>query len=479
MKDIQSRSSKRSISGAVLLIGQNLILNMISVPVSAIIIRSLGADNYGTWSSSVAVISTVSCLANPGLGIFFSRLIAQKKQNPSLLTSEQLGLRTFLSLIASFIVISIAIFLHYPIDFLFCLCFSVIGLILTTISSTLLDVLQALGHIKLYSMIAFASGVVLNIMTLISALYCKGSVSMSVAYLSGPIVQCLTLWYMVNRKLFPIRFIFNFNRFILILKEARVVAGKQLLLSAQSKIEQLILPKISGMANSGYFSAGQLPANRLGILPEGLCTSMYSRIASSESEDNNEILSQIQCLILLCLSVCMPMTIWIFFFANPIAHILFPSDPAACTMVIQITIWSLAIQSLQMPMGYSMEALGKANVVAKYTVAAALIGGILSFLFTWKFGLLGACIGWLIRSLVQLVFIAPSFIRMYKDNIIFLKILFVVISSSAIILPFYISELFIKWDFGAMIIGLLLSFIIYVSLLFLFKVFKIKDLPFL
>lgn len=471
-----SNPSKRSpLSGAAFLIGQTLLLNIISIPVSAVIIRSLGPTAYGQWAAAAALVAAISCLANPGLGVLFARAVAQKPEETAHAMAEQLGLRASLSVIVGLFVVALAWVLRYPAEVVLCVFLCAFGLVFSVISSTFIDVLQALGRVKSYSLIAFVTGMVINGTTTLAALTHTGASGLSAAYMSGPVVQCALLWITVHRGLFPVRFVWNLKRFRALLMQSKIITGKQLLLSAQSRIEQLLLPKISGMAMGGYFFAGQIPASRLVVFPESLCTAAYSRIAGAQAHQHEETTQQIRRLLLTCLAVTLPLAVGVFCLSDLIAHVLFPQAPELCKLVIQITIWSLPIQSLEMPMGYGMEASGKAEAVARATIGAAVTGGLLSFLLMWRFGLAGASVGYLLRNVAQIIFVLPAFMRMYPHAMGLPTLARVGLCCILMALPLGV----IIWFEGSSLLllaGMVLAFALYVMALLVFRIVKISDL---
>src|SRR5437764_1361899 len=89
-----SQSSRRThVLGAAYLMAQPLLLNILSVPATAYIIRTLGPAAYGQWALGFALVTTASFLTNLGLRTTFVRFVAAHPAMAADKMAQQLGLR--------------------------------------------------------------------------------------------------------------------------------------------------------------------------------------------------------------------------------------------------------------------------------------------------------------------------------------------------------------------------------------------------
>lgn len=203
--------SKHQVFGAALLIGQSILLNLVSIPVTAYIVRSLGPESYGQWAVASTLIAAGTCLANPGLSPLFSRAIAQNPEAAPAALAEQLSLRFWLAALVALLMLAVSAALGYPPAVVVSVAIAGAGLVLTRVASALADSLQALGHLKHFALSAFVAGLMLTIATAIAAGRDAGAVGLTIAYLTGPVVHCCLLFLFV-RRLFPVRFGGNIAR---------------------------------------------------------------------------------------------------------------------------------------------------------------------------------------------------------------------------------------------------------------------------
>ncbi|HEY1922089.1 MAG TPA: oligosaccharide flippase family protein, partial [Tepidisphaeraceae bacterium] len=137
---------RKSLFGGMCLVIQPLLLNILSLPVMAYIIRGLGPSNYGQWTMAIALIGAIGILANLGLRGAFIRQVAAEPHHASKALAEQLGLRLVLATVAASVAILLCLILKYPLVAIQCAAIGAVGMIVTTLATTLIDVLQAIGR---------------------------------------------------------------------------------------------------------------------------------------------------------------------------------------------------------------------------------------------------------------------------------------------------------------------------------------------
>src|SRR5262249_3552939 len=105
------------------------------------------------------------------------------------------------------------------------------------------------------------------------------------------------------------------------------------------------------------------------------------------------------------------------FLAEPIAQILFPGTASICRDIIKITLWSVLFNGIMLPMAYSLQAAGKHDECARWTNWATVCGFCLSFYLISWLGITGASWSWSIRSFLSILFLLPSFVRVFPEVI--------------------------------------------------------------
>lgn len=409
----ESISLKKSLYGATCASVQPLLLNALSIPVMAYLIRQLGATGYGQWVVATTLVSFSAMLANLGLRASFIRALAREPNAAGTLLAEQLGLRLLLSSIATLAAVLACWSLGYSAVILQCTAIAGIGLIITTVAGTLADMLQALQRLPTLAAVNLIAGLALTAASVVAALLGGGPTLIALAYLVGPLISAAALVTIVRRRHCPVRVTWAGSRFVLMLKASRHFAAQQALAAASTQAETLLLPRLVGIVPFGFFSAGSLPAHRLAIFPDGLCAAAYPAIAQAWEENRSHATRLVLRYLLIGFVLSSAVALGSTLVAPPFARLLFPHQPELCLLVIRITIWSLPLMALEMVMGYALNAAGKDAAYARVSVPAAVASLVISVSMVTSMGATGACWSMLLRPIIRATFLTPVFIRTF------------------------------------------------------------------
>lgn len=405
-------SVRNTLTGAAYLSLQPLMLNVLSVPVMAYIIRRLGPVAYGQWAVAMSLLAVGAVVANPGLRGMFVRAIAREPDSARTALAEQLGLRLLLSLISGLAATLVCSLLGYPPVILWCTAVGAVGAVFTTFATTLADLLQSLQRLKSIAGANLAAGIGLTTASALAAWMGAGPVGIAAAYLVGPTCSALLL-LIIARRHCPISVRWDLKRFATLIKDSRFFAAQHFLTAASTHAESLMLPRLVGVSHFGFFSAGSLLATRLTVLPDGLCTAAYPAMAAACSRGQARGASTVLTYLLLAVIVGVAVAATVMLVAKPVAQLLFPRDPATCAAVIRVTIWMLPLVGLESVMGYALNAAGRDAAQARAYVPASIASLVVTVGLVTQGGVMGACWSMVLRPVVRACFLAPVFIRTF------------------------------------------------------------------
>jgi O-antigen/teichoic acid export membrane protein len=420
---IRAASSKHSSStlrttlvGALWLSVQPLMLNVLSIPVMAYIIHRLGPDGYGQWMTAASLVAVCAIVTNLGLRGAFVRTIAADPTVAVSALAEQLGLRLALSLLAAACATAACLLLGYPSSVLWCTIIGGVGLGLMTIATTLADLLQSLHRLKTLAVVNLLSGLMLTGGSFVAARFHAGPVTMALAYLSGTLFGVLLLATLVQKQGCPVTFRYDIRRFARLLGRSRFFAAQQLLATGSAQAEALLLPRLVGMSQFGFFTAGTLMATRLTVLPDGLCTAAYPAMVRAYAGSARRGARLAAQYLLIVASGGVVLALLGGLVAEPIGKLLFPAAPALFAVVARITVWSLPLLGIEMVMGYALNAAGEDAAQARVSAPAAIISLVASAGLVLTFGVYGACWSMLVRPAVRAAFLTPLFVRQFRSR---------------------------------------------------------------
>jgi O-antigen/teichoic acid export membrane protein len=403
------RDLRRSLFGAGCRSIQPILLNILSVPAMAYIIRKLGAADYGHWTTATSLVATTGVLTSLGLRGTFIRGVAQDPASAPAAFAEQLGTRILLSVLAIAVTMIACLSLGYPPVVVACTAIAAVGIALTCIWTTASDLFEASQRFPEVASIAMIAGLLLTAGSVIAVAVGAGPVWLSAAYLVGPAASIAIAFEMLRRERFPLHAHFCARQTVRLLWTSRHFTAQQLLTVVNANIAMLMLPKLVGAASFGLFSAGVLLITRLAIFPDSIGTAFYPLISKSIEKDRRLARRQSLVGIGVALAICVCVAVTTTLLAGFVSHILFPKAPAGCQKVIAITIWALPLMGVESLIGYGLNAAGRESVVARASVFSAVVSLAIGCALVIGWGVSGACWFMLLRPAVQIAFTLPIF----------------------------------------------------------------------
>ncbi len=398
---------RKSLLGASYLAAQPLLLNAISIPVTAYIIASLGPQGYGEWSVALSLVASTSGLSNIGLRSAFIRAVSRDREQAPASFAEQLGLRIALSFVTGFIAVIACVMLGYPATVLQCtLILSVAG-IAGAAGTVVADLLTVVERMASVAAINLTAGLSLTAASVVAIWFGAGPLGLGCAYALGPIVTAVMSLMLVQRDLFPVRVSRNPARWWELIKESKVLGLQQFAGSLDAQVANLLTPKLVGISEYGYFAAGTLLPSRLLIVPDALATAFYPQLCKSHSEGAGAFRPVVKLFGLLNVLAGLAVAVPVFFLAGPISTLLFDERADLCRIIIQVTIWIVPLVSLWGGASYVLNAAFRERAETKVSLIAMILSAIVTIPLIAQFGLMGASAALIVKGLVNLVVRLP------------------------------------------------------------------------
>ena len=402
-----------AVCGGMFLASQLLALNVLGLFSTAYIISHLGALRYGQWATAAALTALHVLLTTVALRPVFIRNIARRPEDARELLAEQLALRLALGALGAASAITIALALRYPPVVIACVAVGSVWIMLSVISATLGDLLQALEHFTSYSVTSIISGLTVTAASVAVVHQGYGPVGLSLAYLTAPAVNALVYWRIASRHV-QVGVRWDFQRAKALLRESRFVAFSQIAAAARDRAEQLLVPSLAGLEAFGILSAGAMVADRLGNVPDAICTAFYPRISRAAQGNVDGLVERnVTTMLTIGLAVSVPLAIVGTYLATSIAQILLPASSDLCRTVIQVSVWAVPLLAISFGMSFSLQAAGHHEEVAKLGLRATGISVIVSVVLIAAFGITGASWTLLARPAIVAIALSPLFRRTF------------------------------------------------------------------
>jgi O-antigen/teichoic acid export membrane protein len=389
-----------------------LVLNALGLFSTAYIIRRLGPLHYGEWATAAALAAAHLIVTNVGLRPLFVREVARRPEHAATLLAEQLGLRLVLGVAACGSAMTVCVLLRYPPAVTACTLVGCVWILLSVVSTTFGDVLHGLEQFGGFAATGFASGLAVTAVTVIAVHLGCGPVGLSLAYLTAPIVNVWLYGRLTSQHL---RIGVRWDRVgaVMLLRASRLSGVAQLATAARDRTEPLLVPKLAGLESFGIFNAGSMVADRLGYVPDAICTVFYPRISRAAqvfAPSAEPIVAQ---MMTMALAASMPLAIVGTYLAQPIAGILLPASSETCRLVIQISVWAVPALAISHGLTFALQAAGGHDRVARLGLQSTLASATLAVVLIAAFGIPGASWSLPARPAIVTLALWPAFRRSF------------------------------------------------------------------
>jgi O-antigen/teichoic acid export membrane protein len=408
--------ASRSLFGAILIIGQPLILNVISLPVTAYIIARLGPTQWGSWSVALMLTTTATAFTNVGLRNLMIRTVARDRPNAGEIFAQHLGLRLFLVSFAGPALLLFCAAMGYPAIVLQCTAILFLGMLFTAVGNVASDLLQAVERLPLLASVNMVAGLLLTLASLLAIWLGVGPLGLAFAYVLGPLVTGCSSVVLIHRNMFPVRVKWSRTHFVELLSQSRHLGMPQVFGMLSHEAENLLVPKMVGLASYGHFAAGVLLPRRLLIVPDGLTTAFFPVLTRKFHQRGDDLVPSIKKFGLLMALACIPPALALVALADPISLVLFDENREECRLVMQFTAWAIPAIGFEMAMGYILTAGGKEREEARISILRAGLGIVISIVMISTLGLVGAAIAMPVKGLIGMGLRVPTLLGLLRAH---------------------------------------------------------------
>lgn len=319
---------------------------------------------------------------------------------------------------------------------------------------------------------------IMNFLKIVLAYFLISKVSyplivIAILYLIISICSVILNFYLMNRNLIPLKINIDFKFCVSQFKLAIPFFVLAIFLAIDTKIDVILLSFFVSEDKIGFYSAMNTILGILYLFPEGIRNAIFPIFAKYEGADPITLNKWFPVVIKFLLIITFPIVFIGLFFADKIVFILFTHEFIITIQLLQIGIFSFVTYTLT-------NVFSRLLIVKNYEKSVTLAWGISCFftvitnlLFIPRFGILGAVIVKTSSSLLLFLFlfsIAQRKLRIMPKN-------------SRIVIIFLLGLLVSFLSFFPLEVNIyvksLISIILYIVLLLLFKVITKDDLMFL
>lgn len=382
-------------------------IKLLSFAFTVLIIRNLGASDFGQYAAVIGFGTVFLFIADLGLAPYTVREVARLRDAPDgaerikALFADMLALRLILALVAGLMVISAAILTARP------------GLMVGAIALNSLTVMLYAVHgssealLSGYERLDLTAGVkVVNQLIFVSlgalALWLGfGYYGLIIATMAGVAVMTL-LVVRATRRLGVRPGAVSPRRWLPLLRAAFPFGVIGLTLGLSYRFDTVLLNIFSGDTATGHYNAAYNLIFALVTLSNVLNTALYPSLSRQAVRDPASLPKVYERILRYLLLVALPITVGGFILAEPLVGLLFGAEYGAAAPLLAILIWVLPLMFLTEFLGYVVVIAGREARVARAIIISSSVNIAANLLLIPRYGVLAAAIITVVTELVLL-----------------------------------------------------------------------------
>lgn len=453
--------SYNMLSDFSLRVGNYLLIIMIS--------RMRGVATSGIYSISNNYLSIGLLFSYWGFSNLIIREISRDKNTFERYFFNAMVMRIALSVLAIIFVISFAFTMGHEREILNIIVLMSLCILPGSINHLIHAVFQAFEKIKYLSIVTI---LISTFKIIFGYIILRNNDSLTTIVCLLVICDYVTLivYFLLLRKHLPsIKFVFNINFSLKLLKLGLPFFWIMLLNLLDSRTEIIIISKFLGEDAVGLLNPVNAILGLFFLFPEGVRYAILPLLVREISLDKHTFQKLIFGLTRFVTSITLPISIIVFFNASELINLIFTDRFTASAMILEIIIWTYISYSLNVIVSRLLIALNKEKQLTLAIFISAIVTIVVNLILVPKVGLIGVAFVRLATSLLVLLLCASQLLR-YGYHLFEIKLFLKLVLTATVMAGSFI----VTKDYN-ILIRIILGVITYIAGLFIFKIITNRE----
>ncbi len=395
-----------------------LAIKALSFSFSILIVRQLGATDFGQYAAVIGFGSVFLFIADLGLAPYTVREIARLRSEPDSLErirnlyADVLTLRLILACIAGILVTGAAIATGRPPMMIGAIILNALTLLIYAVHGSSEAVLAGYERLDLTAGMQVVNQLVFVTLGGLALWFGLGYYGLIFATMIGVAVMTIlvarALWRLGVRPGQRQR-----ARWIHLLRAAFPFGVIGLTLGLSYRFDTVVLNVAHGDTVTGYYNAAYNLIFALVTLSNVLNTALYPSLTRQARQDPANLPRIYERILSYLGIVALPITAGGFILAQPIVFLLFGEGYAAAAPLLSILIWTLPLMFLTEFLGYVVVIADREKLVARSIMVSSGINVLANIIFTPMYGAMAAAVITVITEAV----LAAQYIWLIRDQL--------------------------------------------------------------
>lgn len=447
----------------------NIILNVCSFIWTILLARYLSVNDFGILSFAMSFSALMTLIIDLGIALFATRDMSRDNNLISEYIGKLIPLKMILAIFSIILSIIILLIMGKNRVTIFVSIIFIVQAIFISFDSLIQGSFQAVSKIRFIAI----GGILTSIITLSFIIFViffnYGLIFISIAYLFGYLVTTLYLYGNMLKHVIKPKLGLDFKFYKYAILNSIPFALTILFTTLYFSIDTIMLSVIIGDFSTGIYNASYKIINVLvGLFP--IYQTVFFPLMSKLFKESDDLLKlsfakSIKYLLLFII----PISLFVAVYANQILNLIYGSKYSVSTGVMQILIWVIIFLFINAASSTLLNASDKESSVTKIYGVVAFINFGLNLIFIPFLSYIGAALTTVISEIIISILMIYEIKKTpYLPNNSILKDIIKIIFACLILSPLLI---FIK----NMWIGLIVSFIVYMVLIIILKIFDNDD----
>lgn len=372
-------------------------IKALSFAFNVLVIRQLGAGEYGQYTAVGAFGAVFVFVADLGLSPYAVREFARWRNQPDALRrstqlySNIIWLRLGLSVLSSLLTLTAAWLTGRPLEMIGAIALNSLGLLMYAVQGTAEATLSGFERLDLVSGVRVVNQLVFVVAGGFALWYGFGYYGLIVANLLAIGLMTYVSWRAVKRL--EVTFAWPRPADWLGLLRASLPFGLiGLALGLSYRFDTVLLNIYRTDVETGYYNAAYNLVFSAAVFSNVLNTALYPSLTRQMAEDSSRLSPIAERVLRFLLLLALPIAVGACALAGPAVTFLYDSGYGPTSMALAIVIWAVPFMYLSEFLGYVVVIQGLERRVARAVLVSSSFNVLLNLLLVPRFGLAAAAV---------------------------------------------------------------------------------------
>lgn len=398
-------SGARIARNSAILMGQRLLLTLVSVFVVGYIGTTVGPENFGKFILSLSFASLFAFVGNLGTRTVATGDMASDRDNAREVFSRFMTVKIGLSLVAGMMTVAAAFILPNPDDTRYLIVIAAFSQTLIMIYKAPHAVFEAFEQIHYVVMVEMSARTLVIAAVLYFLMSGHGIVSVAWCYAGGNVFELLLSYYLLRKKFFAIpHFSRAFSDHWALLRRALPFAFIGIFTILINEFDKIMLSQMASETAVGIYGAASRIHKNFYLINDSIFTAMFPAIVALHARgDTGEFRNKVAYLAAILMGVTLPLAFGTATISNEVIALIYRGGQFAdSAVVLSLLVWTIPLTALNAALYCVLYCEEKHRQMVYSNFSMMLLNVALNYVLIPKYSYTGAAAASLITVFIRL-----------------------------------------------------------------------------